>query len=105
VTDDIPVHVLGGNIVPLATPAAGSAFNTTAAARAAPLTLLAALPGPPGGPAPLRCGPACAAGAAACGRMYLDGGEELEAGTARDNFLTFSAYLVQAQTYRPYHMP
>jgi len=100
VTDDIPVHVLGGNIVPLATPAAGSAFNTTTAARTAPLTLLAALPGPPGGPAPLRCGPACAAGAAACGRMYLDGGEELEAGTARDNFLTFTTYLVWPEPYR-----
>ena len=94
-TDDIPVHVLGGNIVPLATPPAGSPFNTTSDARGAPLTLLVALPGHPGPPAQQRCGDACAAGAAACGAMYLDAGEELEVGTARDNFLNFTAALVR----------
>lgn len=95
VTDDIPVHVLGGNIVPLATPPAGAPFNTTAEARGAPLTLLVALPGPPGPPAQQRCGDACAAGAAACGSMYLDAGEELEVGIARDNFFNFTASLVR----------
>ena len=28
----------------------------------------------------------------ACGHMYLDEGEELSAGAARDNLLAFSAY-------------
>ncbi|KAK9831002.1 hypothetical protein WJX81_007621 [Elliptochloris bilobata] len=93
VTDDIPVHVLGGNIVPLATPPASFPFNTTSDAKSAPLTLLVALPGPPGAPPQQRCGGACASGSAACGSMYLDGGEELEAGTARDNFLNFTATL------------
>ena len=30
----------------------------------------------------------------ACGHMYLDEGEELSAGTARDHLLSFSAYTV-----------
>ena len=29
----------------------------------------------------------------ACGHMYLDEGEELSTGTARDNFVDFSAFV------------
>ena len=57
-TDNVPVHVLGGSIVPIG--AAGS--SSTAAALRAPLTLLVALPRRGAGATPLqRCMPACAA--------------------------------------------
>lgn len=64
--------VLGGSVLPLS---AGG--NTTAAARAAPLTLLVAFPTTDADKAPVtgsdRCGPTCAAAAPgvlpACGHM------------------------------------
>ena len=34
----------------------------------------------------------------ACGAMYLDGGEELEVGTALDNYVAFEALQVLALT-------
>ena len=57
-TDNVPVHVLGGSIVPIG--AAGS--SSTAAALRVPLTLLIALPRDGAGATPpQRCAPACAA--------------------------------------------
>jgi hypothetical protein len=75
-TDNPPVYVLGGNIVPLSV----NGTNTTAAARAGNLTLLAALPGAQLLGSFERCGQGCAASSqpgnlVTCGHMYLDGGE------------------------------
>lgn len=57
-TDNVPVHVLGGSIVPIGV--AGS--SSTATALRVPLTLFVALPrGGAGATPPERCMPACAA--------------------------------------------
>ena len=73
-TDDPPVFILGGNIVPIG----ANGTNNTDAARAANLTLLAALPGLQS-PFFHRCGQGCAAQSSpsslvACGHIYLDQG-------------------------------
>jgi hypothetical protein len=77
-TDPAPVHLAGGAIVPL-----GAGGMTTAAARAAPLTVVAALPRP-ASPVWARCGaapPAPRPGSlAATGSMFLDDGESVEDG-------------------------
>lgn len=87
ITDDIPVYVLGGTVVPL-----GEGGLTTDVARNSSLTLLVAMPGSAGNDsAPSLCGLGCPDGAAACGHMYLDGGEELEVGSALDNYITMTA--------------
>ena len=76
-TDDPPVYILGGNIVPIGV----NGTNNTSAARAGNLTLVAALPGPQS-PYFYRCGQSCAAQSSpsnlvACGHMYLDQGAPL----------------------------
>ena len=73
-TDNPPVYILGGNIIPIG----ANGTNNTAAAMAANLTLIAALPGPQQ-PGFERCGQGCAAQSSpgnlvACGHMYLDQG-------------------------------
>ncbi|KAK9845865.1 hypothetical protein WJX81_004565 [Elliptochloris bilobata] len=102
-TEPAPVHLMGGYVLPLS---AGG--NTTAAARAAPLTLLVAFPADaaakPGlGLGSARCGPACAAAAPgvlpACGHMYLDDGEQLGFATARGTRLTFDGVLRKGPSY------
>lgn len=84
-----PLLVVAGGVAVVAGEE-GQIFNTTSAARAAPLTLLAALPVPPSGAATtttatLRCGRSCKddEGAAACGDLYLDKGDELDPGPNR----------------------
>jgi hypothetical protein len=67
-----PTLLLPGRILSLAT---GAPFNTTAAARGAPLALAAALPPDGETPANLACGRLCPPGTA-CGDVYLDGGED-----------------------------
>ena len=76
-TDNPPVYILGGNVVPIG----ANGTNTTAAARAANLTLVAALPGPHS-PLFSRCGQGCSAQSSpgnlvACGHMYLDQGTSM----------------------------
>jgi hypothetical protein len=59
VTDNTPIHVLGGNILPIS-----RGGMTTAAARSAPLSLLVALGKAPqgsGGSTPERCSGPCTA--------------------------------------------
>ena len=106
-----PLLVVAGGVVAVAGEE-GQVFDTTSAARAAPLTLLAALPAPlgaeknkregeeeggggggggAGATATLRCGRSCKAeadegapvSAAACGDLYLDRGDELDPGPHR----------------------
>eukprot|EP00884_Botryococcus_braunii_P022777 jgi/Botrbrau1/9183/Bobra.0236s0014.1 len=96
VTDDVPLHVAGGFILPL-----GQGGMTTTEARTSPLTLLVAFPKNSSAAGLPSCGGLCASPASstdsseltACGGMYLDGGEDLEVGTARDNMLKFNATL------------
>ena len=90
-TDLVPAYILGGSIITL-----GAGGMTTDAARNATLTLVVAFPSGAGDPTPPHfAGPGCPAAAdgsvAACGHMYLDGGEELELGGALDNYITLSA--------------
>ena len=81
-TDHVPLHVLGGTVLPL-----GPGGMTTKAAREGNVTLLAALPRP-GGSKQARCGPGfegdappAKAAASAWGSLYYDGdGESVEAG-------------------------
>ncbi|KAK9915638.1 hypothetical protein WJX75_001864 [Coccomyxa subellipsoidea] len=95
VTDPTPIHVLGGNIVPLSQ----GGMNTNAA-RSNPLSLLVALALVASGNSSQRCTGPCTpqqgAVQQACGHMYLDGGEELELGSSRDHLLAFSAYTTRA---------
>ena len=78
-----PLLAIGGSVTPLGR--GGS--NTTTAARAAPLTLVLAMPatGDGGGPnatlsPALKCGRPCPRGVPACGDVYLDRGDEKEWG-------------------------
>jgi hypothetical protein len=73
VGDPAPVLLLPGGVVAVG---ADVGANTTAAARAAPLTIAAALPRPGVDAVPLRCGRACSNDGAACGDLYLDGGDD-----------------------------
>ena len=57
VTDNTPVHVLGGNILPIG----GEGSMTTTAARASPLTLLVALTTLGAQPPADRCSGPCTA--------------------------------------------
>ena len=55
-----------------------------------------AFPSTNGSSEALVCGDGCpkatqANSVVACGHMYLDGGEELEVGAARDNYISFFA--------------
>ena len=92
-TDDVPLFVMGGTIMPL-----GGGGMTTGAARNSSLTLLVALPGGAGNASkPSFCGSGCPQGAAACGHMYLDDGEELEVGSALDNYISLTASVSQVR--------
>lgn len=83
-----PLLVVAGGVVAVAGDE-GQVFLTTSAARAAPLTLIAALPpaaerkedgaGAGAGATTLRCGRSCKKGSA-CGDLYNDRGEELDPG-------------------------
>lgn len=81
VTDAAPLHVAGGAVIPL-----GGGGLTTGAARAAPLTLVAALPRP-GAPAWSRCGDgkmkAEGGVLTASGSMFFDDGDSVESGPPR----------------------
>ncbi|CAL8465181.1 g4716 [Coccomyxa elongata] len=89
--DNPPVFVLGGNIVPLGP----QGTNTTTALRAGNLTLLVAFPSA-SSPKFERCGQRCGSqngygNRVACGHMYLDQGDEMDVGTAQNNYLAFEA--------------
>ncbi|CAL8465182.1 g4717 [Coccomyxa elongata] len=93
-TDNTPVFILGGNIIPIGP----NGTNTTTAARAGNLTLTAAMPTTSSTWFD-RCGKGCAAASqpgelVACGHMYLDQGEELTVGTSLNNYLSFEARLI-----------
>ena len=85
--DPAPLLLLPGGVVAVG---ADVGANTTAAARAAPLAIAAAVPGD-GAPVPLRCGRACADAAAACGDLYLDSGEDAAPGAKRGRVLAVDA--------------
>ncbi|CAL5218429.1 g109 [Coccomyxa viridis] len=91
VTDNTPIYILGGNILPF-----GQGGMTTTEARTSPLKLVVALANATGNATADRCSGKCSVqeGAVmqACGHMYLDEGEELSTGTAKDNLLSFSAF-------------
>eukprot|EP00884_Botryococcus_braunii_P003098 jgi/Botrbrau1/1278/Bobra.0163s0061.1 len=95
-TDDVPLHIAGGFIVPL-----GQGGMTTTEARTSPLSLLVAFPKDPSSPGLPSCGGLCGPAPKAkspselssCGAMFLDGGEDLEIGSARDNKLQFNAHI------------
>ena len=75
-----PLLVVAGGVVAVAGER-DRVFNTTAAARAAPLTIIAALPADEDGATrTLRCGRRCKEGGSACGDLYLDRGDELDPG-------------------------
>ena len=84
-----PLLVVAGGVVAVAGDE-GQVFLTTSAARAAPLTLIAALPpaaerkedgaGAGAGATTLRCGRSCKEKGSACGDLYNDRGEELDPG-------------------------
>ena len=91
-TDNPPVYILGGNVVPVG----ANGTNTTAAARAANLTLVAALPGPHS-PSFSRCGQGCSAQSSsgnlvACGHMYLDQGTSMFVPGGAQNAAFLSEY-------------
>ena len=91
-TDETPIYLLGGTITTL-----GGGGMTTDAARNSSLTFVAALPSSATTPAPLLSGVGCPAASngsiAACGHMYLDTGEELDIGSAADNYISLTAEL------------
>eukprot|EP00884_Botryococcus_braunii_P010218 jgi/Botrbrau1/19198/Bobra.0077s0101.1 len=86
VSEPAPLFVAGGHIIPLA-----SAAMTTNEVMASKIRLLVALPEEE--PQLLRTtGSTCeAAPYAACGHLYVDDGEQLETGSARENLITFRA--------------
>ncbi|KAK9808029.1 hypothetical protein WJX73_006288 [Symbiochloris irregularis] len=90
VTDNTPVYIMGGSILPF-----GQGGMTTTAAEKSNLTLIVALADAASTAAVERCNGACpvheGAVLSACGHMYLDQGEELGTGTGADNFVFFSA--------------
>ena len=85
--DPATLLLLPGGVVAVGADAGAS---TTAAARAAPLTIAAAVPGS-GAPIPLRCGRACAEPGAACGDLYLDSGDDSNPGAKRGRGLAVDA--------------
>ena len=98
ITDDVPLFVLGGTIVTL-----GGGGMTTDAARNSTLTFVVALPSSADVPAPALCGngcpPASNGSLTACGHVYLDGGEELEVGSAQDNYISLTAVVSQVHPF------
>ena len=88
-TDNPPVYILGGNIIPLGQPG----MMTTSLLRASNLTLLAAFASPDA-PAFERCGQGCSAQSSpgrlvTCGHMYLDHGGPSAESTCWDYCLDF----------------
>ncbi|KAK9822226.1 hypothetical protein WJX81_001471 [Elliptochloris bilobata] len=104
VTDDVPLHVLAGNVVPLAK----GHHMTTVDVRNSSLVLVVAVPKDNVVAPAARCSGACGAAPQsgvlnACGGMYWDGGEELNIGRALDNYVSFTAQLTWQAQARAYN--